>query len=112
MIAAVTRMCTFADAATFIDKDNRVLFGYTFNFFGSALGLRAMCSLRWRKLAAFHWNYLPIGREFDSKFLKHVKSPSHALIPPHAGFTLKGALAMKKASLFFFTLIELLTLVC
>ena len=108
-------MCTFADAATFIDKDYTVLFGYTFNFFGSALGLRAMCSLRWRKLAAFHWNDFPIGREFDSKFLKHVESPPHALIPPpppFAGFTLKGALAIKKASLLYFTLIELLTLVC
>ena len=26
------------------------------------------------------WNDLPMGREFDGKFLKNVKSPSHA--PP------------------------------
>ena len=111
MIAAVTRMCTFADAATFIDKDYRVLFGYTFNFFGSALGLRAMCSLRWRKLAAFNLNDLPIGREFQIFETCQIPTacPDSA---PFAGFTLKGALAIKKASLLYFTLIELLNLVC
>ena len=28
------------------------------------------------------WNDLPMGREFDGKFLKNVKSPAHAP-PPH-----------------------------
>ena len=30
-------------------------------------------------LVAFDWNYLPVGRELDCKFLKKVKSPPHAL---------------------------------
>ena len=29
-----------------------------------------------------YWNDLPVGREFDCKFLKKVKSPPHALPPP------------------------------
>ena len=28
------------------------------------------------------WNDLPMGREFDGKFLKNVKSPPHAPPPP------------------------------
>ena len=51
-------------------------------FLGSALGLTAMCSLGWGNLVAFDWNDLPVGREFDCKFLKKVKSSPHAL-PPH-----------------------------
>ena len=51
-------------------------------FLGSALGLTAMCSLGWGNLVAFDWNDLPVGREFDCKFLKKVKSPPHALPPP------------------------------
>ena len=52
-------------------------------FLGSALGyLIAMCSLGWGNLVAFDWNDLPVGREFDCKFLKNVKSPPHALPPP------------------------------
>ena len=40
-------------------------------FLGSALGyLVAMCSLGWGNLVAFDWNDLPLGREFDGKFLK------------------------------------------
>ena len=51
-------------------------------FLGSALGyLVAMCSLRWGNLVAFDWNDLPVGREFDGKFLKNVKSPPHAHAP-------------------------------
>jgi len=55
------------------------------------LGLTAMCSLGWGNLVAFDWNDLPVGREFDCKFLKKVKSPPYAL-PPPAGITLIGAL--------------------
>ena len=75
--------CIFGDAVTFI-KDCRVLFGDIFivPFLGSALGLAAMCSLGWGNLVAFDWNDLPVGREFDCKFLKKVKSPPHALPPP------------------------------
>ena len=51
-------------------------------FLGSALGLTAMCSLRWGDLVAFDWNDLPVGWEFDRKFLKKVKSLPHALKPP------------------------------
>ena len=61
-------------------------------FLGSALGLTAMCSLGWGNLVAFDWNDLPVGREFDSKFLKKVKSPPYALLSPPAGITLIGAL--------------------
>ena len=50
-------------------------------FLGSVLGLTAMCSLGWGNLVAFDWNDLPVGREFDWKFLKKVKSPPYALPP-------------------------------
>ena len=63
-------------------------------FLGSALGLTAVCSLGWGNLVAFDWNDLPVGREFDCKFLKNVKSPPHALSPPPAGITLIGALRL------------------
>ena len=78
-------------------KDCRVLFGDIFivPFLGSALGLTAMCSLGWGNLVGFDWNDLPVGREFDWKFLKKVKSPPHALPPPPAGITLIGALVVK-----------------
>ena len=33
-------------------------------------------------MVAFDWNDLPVGREFDDKFLKNLKSPPHALPPP------------------------------
>ena len=84
IIAAVTGTCIFGDAATFINKDWRVLFGDIFivPFLGSALGyLIAMCSPGWGNLVAFDWNDLPVGGEFDGKFLKNVKSPPHALPP-------------------------------
>ena len=81
ILAAVTGTCIFGDAATFI-KDCSVLFGDTFTvpFLGSALGLTAMCRLGWGNLVAFDWNDLPVGREFDCKFLKKVKSPRYS--PP------------------------------
>ena len=47
IIAAVIRTCIFGDAATFINKDYRVLFGDIFivPFLGPALGwTAAMCS--------------------------------------------------------------------
>ena len=40
-----------------------------------------MCRPGWGNLCAFDWNSLPMGREFDGKFLKNVKSPPHALPP-------------------------------
>ena len=61
-------------------------------FLGPALGWTAMCSPGWGNLVAIDWNDLPVGREFDGKFLKNVKSPPHALPPPAAGLTLIGAL--------------------
>ena len=76
-----------------INKDCRVLFGDIFivPFLGPAAGyLTAMCSPGWGNLVAFDWNDLPVGREFDCKFLKNVKSPPYAL-PPPACFTLIGA---------------------
>ena len=72
------------DAATIINKDCRVLFGDIFivSFLSSALAyLKAMCSPGWGNLVAFDWNDLLVGREFDGKFLKNVKSPPHALPP-------------------------------
>ena len=80
-----------------IDKDCRVLFGDIFivPFLGSALGyLTAMCSPGWGDLVAIDWNDLPVGREFDCKFLKNVTSPTDALPrppPPPTGFTVIGA---------------------
>ena len=78
----------------FINEDCRVLFGDIFivPFSGSALGyLIAMCSPGWGNLVAVDWNDLPVGREFDGKFLK--QSNLHP-IPylPTAGFTLISAL--------------------
>ena len=35
-------------------------------------------------LGTFEWNDLPVGREFDGKVLKNVKSPPHALPPPRS----------------------------
>ena len=64
------------------------------SFLGSALGLTAMCSLGWGNLVGFDWNDLLVGREFDWKFLKKVKSPPYALPPPPAGITLIGALTL------------------
>ena len=67
-----------------INKFCRVLFGDIFivPFLGPALGyMTAMCSPGWGNLVAFDWNDLPVGREFDCKFLKNVKSPPHALPP-------------------------------
>ena len=65
-------------------------------FPGSSLEIFDMCSPGWGNLVAFDWNDLPVGREFDGKFLKNVKSPPHALHPPppppSAGLTLIGAL--------------------
>ena len=51
-------------------------------FPGSSLEIFDMCSPGWGNLVAFDWNDLPVGREFDGKFLKNVKSPPHALHPP------------------------------
>ena len=76
-----------------INKDCRVLFGDIFivPFLGRASGyLTAMCSPGRGNLVAFDWNDLPVGREFDRKCLKNVKSPPYAL-PPPACFTLIGA---------------------
>ena len=43
-----------------------------------------MSSLGWGNLVAFDWNDLLVGRGFDCKFLKKVKSPPYALpAPPH-----------------------------
>ena len=65
-------------------------------FLGSALGWTAMCSLGWGNGVAIDWIDLPVGREFDSKFLKNVKSPPHALPPPPppASLTLTAALLL------------------
>ena len=70
-----------------INKDCRVLFGDIFivRLLGSAFGyLTAMCSPGWVNLVAIDWNDLPVGREFDCKFLKNVKSPPHALPTPRS----------------------------
>ena len=57
IIAAVIRTCIFGDAATFINKDCRVLFGDIFivPFLGPALGWTAMCSPGWGNLVAIDW---------------------------------------------------------
>ena len=44
--------------------------------------LTATCSPGWGNLVTFDWNGLPVGREFNGKFLKNVKSPHHASPPP------------------------------
>ena len=76
-----------------INKDCRGLFGDIFivSFLGPALGIfDSNVRPGVGNLVAFDWNDLPVGREFDCKFLKKVKSPPHAL-PPPAGITLIGA---------------------
>ena len=84
IIAALTGTCIFGDAVMFINKDCRVLVGDIFivPFLGPALGWTAMCSPGWGNLVAIDWNDLPLGREFDGKFLKNFKSPPYALSPP------------------------------
>ena len=65
-----------------INKDFRILFGDIFivPFLDPALGyLTAQCAAQEGNLVAFDWNDLPMGREFDCKFLNNVKSPPHAL---------------------------------
>ena len=69
----------FGDAATFINKDGRVLFGNIFivSFLGSALGyLIAKCRPGVGKFGCIwlEW-FASVSREFDGKFLKNVKSP-------------------------------------
>ena len=73
-------------------------------FLGPTLGyLTAMCSPGWGNSVAFDRDHLPVGREFDGKFLKSVKSPSHVLPPlpkpplPTAGLTLIGALFKRRS---------------
>ena len=84
IIAALTGTCIFGDAVMFINKDCRVLVGDIFivPFLGPALGWTAMCSPGWGNLVAIDWNDLPLGGEFDGKFLKNFKSPPYALSPP------------------------------
>ena len=65
-------------------------------FLGSALRLTAMCSLGWGNLVAFDWNDLPVGREFDCKFLEKVKSPPHALPPPHCQHYIDRCIKLKQ----------------
>ena len=69
-----------------VNKHYRVLFGDIFIVPALGVALRyftGMCSPGWGNLVAFDWNDLPAGREFDSKFVKNVKSPPHALpLPP------------------------------
>ena len=52
-------------------------------FLGSALGyLVAMCCPGSRDLVAFDWNDLPVGREFDGKFLKLSNPHPMPRFPP------------------------------
>ena len=82
IIAAVTGTCIFGDAATFINKDCRVLFGCFIYCAFLGFCLRIFDTNGWENLVTFDWNDLPVGREFDGKFLKNVKSPPHALPTP------------------------------
>ena len=87
----------FGDAATFINKDCRVLFGNIFieSFLGSALGyLIQKCRPGVGKFGCIwlEW-FARVGREFDGKFLKNVKSPP---------------LAHKKSSTYFLVLLAIL----
>ena len=40
-----------------------------------------MRSPGWGNFCAFHWNDLPVSREFDGKYLENVKTPPHAPLP-------------------------------
>ena len=79
IIAALTGTCIFGDAVMFINKDCRVLVGDIFivPFLGPALGyVTEMCSPGWGNLVAIDWDDLPVGREFDGKFLKKCQIPT------------------------------------
>ena len=57
----------------------------------------------WEIQLYFYLTFLPGGREFHSNFLANVKIPPYApsppIPPPPAGFTLIGALAVKKKAI-------------
>ena len=77
IISALTGTCIFGDAVTFINKDCRVLFGdiFTVHFLGPALGWTAMCKeVRCGNLVVIDSNDLPLGMEFDGKFLKKMSN--------------------------------------
>lgn len=42
--------------------------------------LTAICHPGWGTVYVFDWNGLPVGKEFDGKFLKNVKSSPHACL--------------------------------
>ena len=67
---AVTGTCIFGDAATFINKDCRVLFGDTFivPFLGPALGWTAVCSPGWGNLVATDWKDCPWAGKLTANF--------------------------------------------
>ena len=76
------RKIIFGDAATFINKDCRVLFGDIFivPFLCPALGWTAMWSLWWGNLVAIDSNDLPVGREFDSLRGRHLKGKGKGVL--------------------------------
>ena len=63
IFAALTGTCIFNDAATFINKDCRVLFKDI-----PALGWTAMCSPGWGNLVAIDWNDLPWAGNLTENF--------------------------------------------
>ena len=67
---AVTGTCIFGDAATFINKDCRILFGDTFivPFLGPALRWTAVCSPGWGNLVATDWNDCPWAGKLTENF--------------------------------------------
>ena len=93
IISALTGTCISGDAVPFISKNCkkklqlRVLFRdiFTVPFLGPVFGWTAMCrEVRCGNLAVIGSNDLPLGREFDGKFLKKMSNP-HTMpcLPPH-----------------------------
>ena len=85
IIVPVTGTCIFGDAATFINKDFRVLIGDIFivPFLGSALGyLVAMCGPEWEKCGCNWPEWFARGQGIWRQIFEKREIPTPCPAPP------------------------------